>query len=139
MIRLLNARQIVNGEEYKHPDEKELERQQTTPYIILSHRWKDPKIKYEDMTEFKKSKASGSWEKSESAAKIVEACKKVLEYYKGRVVHLWMDTVCINKQNPAETSSSINAMYQWYKRAEVCFAYLHDYPTKDAPTFTQSH
>ena len=33
---------------------------------------------------------------------------------------------------------SINSMYQWYKQAEACFAYLEDYPIVDVPIFTQS-
>lgn len=90
------------------------------------------------MEQFKRLKASKSWEKSDSAAKIDGACKTVIEYYKGKVVHLWLDTVCIKKQDPAEMSLSINSMYQWYKKAEVCFAYLDDYPTTKVPEFTQS-
>jgi Heterokaryon incompatibility protein (HET) len=138
MIRLLNAKEMMNAENYKHPDERELKGQQTAPYVIVSHRWREREVIYEDMTEFKKLKASGSWEKSDSAAKVVRACQKVLEQYNGKVVHLWMDTVCINKQDPAEMSSSINSMYQWYKKAEVCFAYLDDCDREDAPTFTKS-
>ena len=26
---------------------------------------------------------------------------------------------------------SINSMYQWYKKADLCFAYLFDYPSKE--------
>lgn len=66
------------------------------------------------------------------------ACKKVLENYKGDIKHIWLDTVCINKNGPAEVSTSINSMYQWYKNAEVCFAYLHDYSSKGIAKFTGS-
>ena len=135
MIRLLNAKEIVNEETYRNPNKEELKRQQTAPYVVLSHRWVEPELIYEDMTDFKESVLR---QRSKSASKLFGACRKVLEHDKGRIVHLWMDTVCINKQDPAETSSSINSMYRWYQKAEVCFAYLDDYPTPDAPTFTHS-
>lgn len=137
MIRLLNAKHFLSTENYKHPDE-ERSHQQRAPYVIISHVWRKSEVVYEDVEQLKRLKASQSWEKSDSAAKIDGACKKVIEYSKGKVVYLWLDTVCIDKQNPAELSSSINSMYQWYKKAEVCFAYLDDYPTTEVPEFTQS-
>src|ERR1700730_14524253 len=36
------------------------------------------------------------------------------------------DTCCIDKSSSAELSEAINSMYQWYKRASVCYAYLSD-------------
>ena len=39
---------------------------------------------------------------------------------------LWIDTICINKQNAVEETRSINAMFDWYRRAAVCYAYLSD-------------
>lgn len=139
MIRLLNAKHFLSTESYKHPDEEERSHQQSSPYVIISHVWRKSEVVYKDIEQLKKLKASQSWEKSDSAAKIDGACKKVIEYSKGKIVYLWLDTVCIDKQNPAELSSSINSMYQWYKKAEVCFAYLDDYPATEVPEFTQSN
>ena len=88
--------------------------------------------------------------KAASAAKLKGACNAVIrrnQRSKGdaryqETNYLWMDTVCIDKQNPAELSSSINSMYKWYRQADVCFAYLSDFqdndPSKEVPTLAQS-
>lgn len=139
MIRLLNAERFLDAKSHeKHPDKEELRHQQRIPYVIISHVWRKKEVIYEDMVQFNKLEASKSWEKPESAAKIVGACKTVLRYYNKKVEHLWLDTVCIDKKDPTELSMSINSMYRWYKEAEVCFAYLDDYPTMEVPIFTQS-
>ena len=133
MIRLLHA------ESYIFPNEEGLRHQQRPPYVIISHSWGDHEVIYDDMPEFKeKLKNPNAWKKTNSAAKLTGACKKVLERYKGDVKHVWLDTVCINKKDPAEVSTAINSMYQWYKNAEVCFAYLHDYSSKGLAKFTGS-
>ncbi|KAK1751428.1 hypothetical protein QBC47DRAFT_391778 [Echria macrotheca] len=41
---------------------------------------------------------------------------------------LWVDTNCIDKTSSAELSEAINSMYEWYRRAKVCYAYLSDVP-----------
>jgi hypothetical protein len=48
----------------------------------------------------------------------------------------WIDTCCINNSNKKETEinqaikkehdEAIKSMYEWFKRAEVCYAYLAD-------------
>ena len=38
------------------------------------------------------------------------------------------DTCCIAKNSNAELSEAINSMYQWYKDARICIAYLDDVP-----------
>src|SRR3569833_1880440 len=40
--------------------------------------------------------------------------------------YIWVDTCCIDKSSSAELSEAINSMYQWYKNAAVCYAYLAD-------------
>jgi hypothetical protein len=37
------------------------------------------------------------------------------------------NTVCINKTSSAELSEAINSMYQWYRRSQICYAYLEDF------------
>ena len=139
MIRLLNAKHLLNSGSHKqNPDEEEPGHQQTTPYVIISHVWMKKEVVYEDMVPFNRLEASKYREKPDSAAKIVGACNAVLGYKKRKVENLWLDTVCIDKKDPSELSMSINSMYRWYKDAEVCFAYLDDYPTKEVPIFTQS-
>jgi hypothetical protein len=40
-----------------------------------------------------------------------------------------VDTCCIDKSNNAELSEAINSMFNWYKRARVCYTYLADVRT----------
>lgn len=42
------------------------------------------------------------------------------------VHHIWIDTVCINKESSAELSEAINSMFAWYQRAVACCAYMGD-------------
>ena len=107
-------------------------------------------LSYQDMPRFDEHRASTSSKKAASAAKLEGACKAVIRWNERSngdarqraTNYLWMDTVCIDQQNPVELSRSINSMYKWYRRAEVCFAYLVDFqdsdPSKEVPTFTQS-
>ena len=133
MIRLLHA------ETYTFLNEEALRHQQRPPYVIISHSWGDQEVIYDDMPQFKeKLMYPNAWKKADSAAKLTGACKKVLKHYKEDVKHVWLDTVCINKKDPAEVSTAINSMYQWYKNAEVCFAYLNDYSCKGMAKFTGS-
>ncbi|KAG8531744.1 uncharacterized protein KY384_003376 [Bacidia gigantensis] len=43
--------------------------------------------------------------------------------------YVWIDTCCIDKTSSAELSEAINSMYEWYKNAQVCYAYLSDVTT----------
>ena len=108
------------------------------PYVILSHRWaEDPsdEVVYDDMANFHELRQSRLWKKARSAAKIVGACQKVIEE---KIHYLWLDTVCIKQDNLMELSTAINSMYRLYSNAELCLAYLSDYPTAEVQTFCQS-
>ena len=52
------------------------------------------------------------------------ASKRSLQY-------VWVDTCCIDKTNCADLCEAINSMYQWYKRAAVCYVFLTDVATLD--------
>ncbi|RPD75562.1 hypothetical protein L226DRAFT_612584 [Lentinus tigrinus ALCF2SS1-7] len=47
--------------------------------------------------------------------------------------YVWMDTCCINRSNTAELSDSINAMYEWYAQADVCYVYMWDVTSMEDP------
>ncbi|KIJ62483.1 hypothetical protein HYDPIDRAFT_94357, partial [Hydnomerulius pinastri MD-312] len=38
----------------------------------------------------------------------------------------WTDTCCINKQDYAEASESLNTMFKWYRCSALTIVYLHD-------------
>jgi hypothetical protein len=56
-------------------------------------------------------------------SKIEACCKEAAKY---GVCLVWIDTCCINKDSSAELSEAINSMFQWYRDAKVCLAYLED-------------
>lgn len=42
-------------------------------------------------------------------------------------VYVWVDTVCIDKTSSAELYEALNSMFRWYRKAQMCFAYLEDF------------
>jgi hypothetical protein len=46
--------------------------------------------------------------------------------------YTWIDTCCIDKTSSADLSESINSMFRWYQKSEICYAYLFDFePVED--------
>lgn len=85
-------------------------------YAILSHRWQDGEVSFQDMQTGKGAKKAGY-------AKIKGCCSQAL---KVGLQYVWIDTCCIDKSSSAELSESINSMYRWYGNAAMCYAYLSD-------------
>ncbi|KAI0414100.1 heterokaryon incompatibility protein-domain-containing protein [Xylaria grammica] len=121
------------------------------PYVIISHRWLENELTFDDIYDntlgFWERIRDPSWAKAQSAAKLLGACKKAGDFSHSKygnekhpdfVHHVWLDTVCINKRDPAELSESINSMYRWYKEAAVCFVYIHDYRKGGKSRFADS-
>jgi len=44
---------------------------------------------------------------------------------------LWVDTCCIDRTNSQELTESINSMFDWYRNASLCIAYLEDVQFRD--------
>lgn len=87
------------------------------PYAILSHRWTDEELTFKDLA---KNRADVE---SKGFKKLLGACRIAANY---KFDYVWMDTCCIDKRSSAELSESINSMFQWYRKAEMCLAYLED-------------
>lgn len=86
-------------------------------YTILSHRWDDDEVTFKDFHD------TSVRQRRQGFAKIVQCCKQTLrDGYK----YTWVDTCCIDKTSNTELTESINSMYQWYRNAEVCYAFLSD-------------
>jgi hypothetical protein len=49
--------------------------------------------------------------------------------------YVWVDTCCIDKSSSAELSEAINSMFEWYRGAQVCYAYLEDVTAHDMARF----
>ena len=100
-------------------------------YSILSHRWRDNEVSYQDFVRGQKRIGEG-W------AKIVSFCKFAAA--RGNS-YVWIDTCCIDKRSSAELTEALNSMWQWYREANQCYAYLFDLPPWiiDLPAAKSSH
>jgi hypothetical protein len=90
-------------------------------YAILSHTWgaDSDEVSFNDLTNGTGTDKAGN-EKIRFCAE--QAKQDGLE-------HFWIDTCCIDKENKAELSHAINSMFQWYRNAARCYAYLSDVST----------
>ena len=89
-------------------------------YAILSHKWDDVEVSFQDM----QNPAVAS--RMKGFKKLQESCKHAVS---DGYDYVWMDTCCINKENSAELSEAINSMYRWYRASAVCYAFLPDVPS----------
>jgi hypothetical protein len=89
------------------------------PYAILSHTWGEAEFLFEDLV-------NGTGKEKAGYNKILfcgeQAAHDDLQYF-------WIDTCCIDKWNLRELSNAINSMFQWYKNAAKCYAFLSDVST----------
>jgi hypothetical protein len=86
------------------------------PYAILSHRWGDEEVTYDEVQELSCRNKKG-YQKVKWCG--TRAKEDGYDYF-------WVDTCCINKTNNTEYAEAINSMFRWYKAAEICYAYLPD-------------
>ncbi|KAK7437577.1 hypothetical protein VKT23_018475 [Stygiomarasmius scandens] len=96
----------------------------TPPYAILSHRWGDDEVLFQDVIndaqrEAKKRKGGAGWKKMEASRRF--AHERGFNY-------IWNDTCCINKESSAELTESINSMFKYYAESSLCIAYISDVP-----------
>jgi hypothetical protein len=85
-------------------------------YAILSHTWGTGEVSFQDMQDVK-GKDKGGYSKITSCCALAAS-----DGWK----YVWIDTCCIDKTSSAELSEAINSMFEWYKNAAVCYAYLAD-------------
>lgn len=95
---------------------KEFFDSQIPKYAILSHRWGDEEVTFQDFRKGKKRDSQGF-------AKINRCC--MLAASRG-FQWVWIDTCCIDKKSSAELTEAINSMCRWYQGAGECYAYLSD-------------
>ncbi|EUC50143.1 hypothetical protein COCMIDRAFT_82712 [Bipolaris oryzae ATCC 44560] len=89
------------------------------PYAILSHRWEESEILFEDIAgETYKEKRDG-YRKLMFCAQ--QAAQDQLQYF-------WIDTCCIKRWDRLERSRAINSMFRWYSKAAKCYVFLSDVP-----------
>ena len=104
---------------------------EATSYAILSHRWTEQEVNYEEIVDLAKMAKKEKIRQRHGYWKILAGC---VQAQKDRYEWLWVDTCCIDKRSSAELSEAINSMYRWYENAGICYAYLHDTPDPLFPT-----
>ncbi|KID74144.1 Vegetative incompatibility protein HET-E-1 [Metarhizium brunneum] len=101
-------------------------------YAILSHVWGDDEISFQEMTENVYPSTPAS---RKGLQKILGFCDKAKSDGHSWV---WIDTCCIDKSSSAELSEAINSMFNWYRNAAACYAYLFDVTSDEDPAGPQS-
>ncbi|KAH8661695.1 heterokaryon incompatibility protein-domain-containing protein [Tricladium varicosporioides] len=111
MMRLLNAQTMEILEFFGNA---------IPPYVILSHTWENDEVTFQDMR-------NGEAGSKQGFAKVARCCEEAV---KNGIEYAWIDTCCIDKTSSSELSEAINSMFQWYKHAVKCYAYLSDLPSQ---------
>jgi hypothetical protein len=88
------------------------------PYAILSHTWGDGEVSFLEMG------LPSSRQAKQGFVKITRACETALSL---GLEYIWVDTCCIDKTSSAELTESINSMFEWYRKSEICIVFLADY------------
>jgi len=96
----------------------EFQGSQIPPYAILSHRWEEEEVTYQDL-----QNGLDVCQRKQGFAKIQKCCQQAVT---DGLEYAWVDTCCIDKSSSADLSEAINSMYQWYQNSAVCYAYLSD-------------
>lgn len=112
-MRLL-AVQSLNFVEYS--DESQIPK-----YGVLSHRWQEEEVSYQDMI-------TGQAQHKRGYTKLHQFCRQCIV---DEIAFAWVDTCCINRDSSAELSEAINSMFRWYQNATKCYAYLFDFARGD--------
>ncbi|KIM61024.1 hypothetical protein SCLCIDRAFT_1216337, partial [Scleroderma citrinum Foug A] len=94
---------------------------EVTEYAILSHRWIEQEVDYNEVVELAKMD-----EEERSEIRRRDGYRKILQ------------------SCDAELSEAINSMYRWYENSRICYAYLHDvsgpsFPTAPDPRYHRSN
>ncbi|KAK1757017.1 hypothetical protein QBC47DRAFT_459684 [Echria macrotheca] len=91
-------------------------------YAILSHMWGTEEVSYQDWA----VRSEPDISRREGYLKIASTCELAREE---GYDYLWVDTNCIDKSSSAELTEAINSMFEWYRQADICYAYLADIET----------
>jgi len=141
-MRLINVKAFLERESLIRKRKREDRRakvlefgdDEATEYAILSHRWVEQEVDYDEMVGLAKMATEERDEirRRDGYQKILQSCEQA---QKDGYEWLWADTCCIDKRSSAELSEAINSMYRWYENAKVCYAYLHDVTDLRFPTW----
>lgn len=132
IMRLLDTKTYRVCEQNEHTKRGE----DPPPYAVLSHTWLPDlgegvrEVTYQDMQLSLLALMRGTFKK-DGWVKLRAFCDRAA---RDGWQYAWMDTCCIDKDNPHDTQEAINAMFRWYRGAAVCYAYLADVPGQSPDT-----
>ncbi|KAI6150266.1 hypothetical protein BKA82DRAFT_480505 [Pisolithus tinctorius] len=127
---LERERQIQNGTVEAQLEVFEQYRVPRVDYCILSHRWTNNEVTYEEMRRLTRMDNRDEIRSRAGYRKVLRSCEQAR--HDGFRL-LWVDTCCVDLLNSPEMSDAINSMFQWYRKSKQCYAYLHDvsvFPTR---------
>ncbi|KAI1769872.1 HET-domain-containing protein [Hypoxylon cercidicola] len=90
-------------------------------YAVLSHRWGDEEVSYQDWL----TRLSRPDVRSRDGFRKIQHCCEQAK--RDGFDWVWIDTCCIDKTSSQELSEAINSMFQLYRKSSMCYAYLRDY------------
>ncbi|KAL6820059.1 hypothetical protein V8C40DRAFT_268540 [Trichoderma camerunense] len=104
-------------------------------YTILSHTWgpDSEELTFDDLQKGITDKPGIGSIKLKGCCDQVKKDNAKEEKEENKVQYVWIDTCCIDKSSSSELQEAINAMFDWYADASVCYAYLWDVPEDDKP------
>ncbi|QYS92690.1 hypothetical protein H0G86_000095 [Trichoderma simmonsii] len=104
-------------------------------YAILSHTWgpDSEELTFTDLQNGITDKPGIGSIKLKGCCDQVKRDNAKEEKEENKVQYVWIDTCCIDKSSSSELQEAINAMFDWYADASVCYAYLWDVPEDDKP------
>jgi hypothetical protein len=123
-MRLVNTKEII-VESFPSPANPDI-----PDYAILSHRWGKQEMSLQDIQECKLGDFSPELIDTEGYQKVIRCCEEA------RAVgfdYVWIDTCCIDKTDQVELTEALNSMFHWYRKAQVCYAYMSDVPSDEDP------
>jgi hypothetical protein len=88
-------------------------------YAILSHTWGKDEVSFLEMRIIDDASSSNQ---RDGMDKINGCCAQAA---RDGFDYVWIDTCCIDKTNNTELSEAINSMFNWYRCAIECYAYLN--------------
>ena len=107
-------------------------------YAILSHVWsKDGEQSFRDVQQRIDAAATGTsiLDNLSLSDKIKSFCRVAQEH---GFDFGWVDSCCIDKTSSSELSEAITSMYDWYRHADMCFAYLHDVDSREVDSLKRN-
>ncbi|KAK7437911.1 hypothetical protein VKT23_018346 [Stygiomarasmius scandens] len=112
---------LINTKTHRLVDFPE-HRDEYPSYAILSHRWLDEEVTYQEYL-----RPRDETKRKSGYRKILQACKQAS---RDGFEYIWIDTCCINQEDQDEVARNVKSMYAYYGNSDVCYAYLVDISTK---------